>query len=272
MDSTELPHRHNTLHLASSPTPGKTLWCVPFLTNHYSPVRAGSTHYCRATEIEVSLTRAYKPRSLNKPLATSNTILMRRVKYFIAFILWNKSPLAKYSLIAIDYDKHGYWYRNTLITVVHLIVNFTRTSHWWFCLPYISADRSWGHFSSPVILRQYKEQEELTGSHLDCICAWNKKSCILTFSIKVWWFVLFPVYTYPSLDPNWANFWFSRTVPSPADQMRVLVQGENTSRARENLCTPLLSKTCYPGLLEAALLETKKLSESSASQSSGQWF
>lgn len=77
---------------------------------------------------------------------------------------------------------------------------------------------------------------------------------------------------YPSLDPNWANFWFLRTVPSPADQTRVLVQGENTSRARENLCTPLLSKTCYPGLLEAALLETKKLSESSASQSSGQWF
>lgn len=114
---------------------------------------------------------------------------MRRVKYFVAFILWNKSPLAKYSLIAIDYDKHGYLYRNTLITFVHLIVNFTRTSHWWFWLPYISADRPWGHFSSPVILRQYKEQEELTGPHLDCICAWKRKCCILTFSIQVFVFL-----------------------------------------------------------------------------------
>lgn len=202
---------------------------------------------------------------------------MRRVKYFVAFILWNKSPLAKYSLIAIDYDKHGYLYRNTLITFVHLIVNFTRTSHWWFWLPYISADRPWGHFSSPVILRQYKEQEELTGPHLDCICAWKRKCCILTFSIQVFVFLrVLDVVAYvsglyyslcvsPSLDPNRANFWFSRTVPSPADQTHVLVQGENTSRARENLCTPLLSQICYPGLLVAALLETKKLSESSAS-------
>lgn len=62
MDSTESPPSLSTLHLASSPTPGKTLWCVPFLTNYYSPVSAGSTHYCRATEIEVSKTRAYKPR------------------------------------------------------------------------------------------------------------------------------------------------------------------------------------------------------------------
>lgn len=53
MDSTESPPSLSTLHLASSPTPGKTLRCPPPLTNHYSPVCAGNTHYCLATGIEV---------------------------------------------------------------------------------------------------------------------------------------------------------------------------------------------------------------------------